>query len=102
MLAVRVQGFAVLAHARTREPNEQAAGERHRDECAERGMLAVARGVLQRVHAGVFEALQARAPGTPPGTPGPVDLADWDVRTVLRTLRGQVQRAHRPSFAGLA
>ncbi len=58
-------------------------------------MLAVARGVLERVHAGVFEALQARAPGTPPGTPGPTDLADWDVRTVLRTLRGQVQRVHK-------
>ena len=55
-------------------------------------MLAVALGVLERVHAGVFEALKARAPGTPPGTPGPIDLADWDVRTVLRTLRAQVRR----------
>ena len=82
----------MLAHARTCGPTEWAAGARRRDECAEKGMLAVARGVLERVHAGVFEALQASAPGTPPGTPGPIDLANWDVRTVLRTLRGQVQR----------
>lgn len=53
-------------------------------------MLAVALGVLERVHGRVFEALRAGPAGTPPGTPEPPGLADWDVRAALRAERAQV------------
>ena len=68
---------------------------KHRDEIADEGMLAVARGVLERLHAQVFEVLLGNPAGlhaTPPGTPDR-GLAAWDVRSVLRALRAQVLRA---------
>lgn len=67
---------------------------KHRDEIADAGMLAVARGVLERVHAHVFGVLSETPTGfaTPPGTPDR-GLAAWDVRSVLRALRVQVLRA---------
>ena len=61
-------------------------------------MLAVARGVLERLHAQVFGVLagpHAGHPATPPGTPDR-GLAAWDVRCVLRALRAQVLRAGAP------
>ena len=71
------------------------ANNAHRDECPDEGMLAVARGVLERLHARVFGMLartSAGFPATPPGTPDR-GLAAWDVRSVLRALRAQVLRA---------
>ena len=58
-----------------------------RDECPDRGMLAVARGVLMRVHHGVFEALAAPPMQAPDGT---LVYGNWDVRHVLRQARRQV------------
>ena len=51
-------------------------------------MLAVARGVLMRVHHGVFEALAAPPVQAPDGT---LVYGNWDVRHVLRQARRQVQ-----------
>ena len=62
---------------------------RARDECPDRGMLAVARGVLMRVHYGVFEALAAPPVQTPDGT---LVYGNWDVRHVLQQARRQVRR----------
>ncbi len=52
-------------------------------------MLAVARGVLMRVHHGVFEALAAPPVQAPDGT---LVYGNWDVRHVLRHARRQVPR----------
>ncbi len=57
-----------------------------RDECPDRGMLAVARGVLMRVHQGVFEALAAPPVQGPDGT---LVYGNWDVRHVLQQARRQ-------------
>ena len=53
-------------------------------------MLAVARGVLMRVHHGVFEALAAPPVRAPDGT---LVYGNWDVRHVLRQARRQVRGA---------
>ncbi len=61
-----------------------------RDECPDRGMLAVARGVLMRVHHGVFEALAAPPVQAPDGT---LVYGNWDVRHVLQQARRQARIA---------
>jgi hypothetical protein len=60
-------------------------------------MLAVALGVLERVHARVFEALAA-APAAQPKAAPPPGLAAWDVRAALQALQMQVPEPSRPSF----
>ncbi|KAK9837308.1 hypothetical protein WJX81_005341 [Elliptochloris bilobata] len=75
--------------------------EVNRDECPDKGMLAVALGVLERVHAHVFKELSGNPvglAGTPPGTPEH-GLAAWDVRSVLRALRAQVLAGVRILFS---
>jgi hypothetical protein len=60
-------------------------------------MLAVALGVLERVHAGVFDALAA-APAAQPKAASPPGLAAWDVRAALQALQMQVPELSRPSY----
>ena len=60
-------------------------------------MLAVARGVLMRVHQGVFEALAAPPVQAPNGT---LVYGNWDVRHVLQQARRQVHVAASACVAG--